>query len=332
MPGPRVSVTSTRAVVAAAGRRGVDVDELLISHGLVLATLQDPDARLEASIVHGVWQDASERAGEPELPVLGAMELPWGSYRVIDYLCGHANTFGDATRLLAQHFGLVNDVIRLQVDEADGGATMRLVRTDGGAIPWQYVDYALTACSYRTASAAHGEVAARVELRRAPPVDRTAHTRAFGPHVHFAADADVVTFTAEQWARPMLTPDPGLRAVLQSHAQHVLASIVTEPTWLDRLRAEVEAGLPYGRTELSRVARRLSTSPRTVQRRLAETGHTWTAFVRPIQEELSETYLGDRTLSVAEVACLVGYADATSFSRAFARRTGLSPGVWRHAH
>ncbi|MFT4977674.1 MAG: hypothetical protein ACI8S6_003581, partial [Myxococcota bacterium] len=113
MPGPRVSVTSTRAIVAAAERRGVDAVELLARHGVSPAVLEDPDARLEASIVHALWTDATEQSGEPLLPVYAALELPWGAYRVIDYLCGHASSLSEATELLAQNFGLVNDAVRL---------------------------------------------------------------------------------------------------------------------------------------------------------------------------------------------------------------------------
>ncbi len=78
MPGPRVSVTSTRAVVAAAQRRGVDAVALLAHHSVSPSVLEDPDARLEATLVHSLWTDATAQSGEPLLPVYAALELPWG--------------------------------------------------------------------------------------------------------------------------------------------------------------------------------------------------------------------------------------------------------------
>jgi len=332
MPGPRISVTSTRAIVAAAERRGVEAAALLARHDVAPAVLEDPDARLEASTVHALWTDATAQCGEPSLPVYAALELPWGAYRVIDYLCGHASSLGEAVELLAQNFGLVNDVVRLVLDEADGGATMRLERGDGGQIPARYVDYALTACVHRMSNVIGADVHPTVSLRRAAPRALRAHTLAFGRDLRFDQAADKVHFDAALWATPSRAPDPGLRSVLRSHAQLLLAQIDTQPSLLQRLQQEVERGLPYGRTELSRIARRLETSPRTLQRRLAEEGLTWSRFIGPIRDDLAREYLRDRSLSIEEVACMVGYSDATSFNRAFVRKTGQTPGVWRSTH
>lgn len=44
--GPRIQVTSTRAMVEAAERRAVDRAQLLADHQLTEVTLADPDARL----------------------------------------------------------------------------------------------------------------------------------------------------------------------------------------------------------------------------------------------------------------------------------------------
>ncbi len=332
MSGPRVNVTSTRAMVAAASLRGVDTSALLARHGVPEAVLEDPDARLDASVVHALWTDATEQSAEPSLPVFAALELPWGAYRVIDYLCGHSAGLAEATRLLSQNFGLVNDAVRLTLDEADGGAIMRIHRGDGGQIPPRYVDYALTACVHRMSKVIGGDVHPRVLLRRSPPADLTAHTLAFGPHVVFDQPLDEVHYDADLWSRPSVTPDPGLRSVLSSHAQLLLSQIDTPPSLLSRVRDEVEQGLPRGRTELAWIARRLDMSPRTLQRRLGEEGLTWRAFISSIRNELACNYLRDPTLSVEEVACMVGYAEATSFHRAFVRRVGQTPGAWRHTH
>ena len=332
MPGPRVSVTSTRAMVAAAERRGVDTGVLLTQHDVSPVVLEDPDARLDATIVHALWTDLTERSREPLLPVYAALELPWGAYRVIDYLCGHATTMGEAAELLTQHFGLVNDAVVLALRPSSDGTTMRMERGDGGQIPTRYVDYALTACVSRLSRAVGSELHGTVRLRREAPGDLGAHIQAFGPDLHFGQAADEVHFDAALWATPSRAPDPGLRSVLASHAQLLLAQLDVQPSLLQQLRQEVEQGLPFGRTELSRVARRLDTSARTLQRRLAEEGLTWREFVDPIRDELAFAYLRDRSLSIEEVACMVGYSDATSFHRAFSRKTGQTPGAWRSTH
>jgi AraC-like DNA-binding protein len=197
-------------------------------------------------------------------------------------------------------FGIVNDHVRLVLRDR----TLGLQRVDGGPIPSRYVDYALAACVFRMTWIVGHPVPVRARLRRSAPADPAGHRRAFGPDLTFEAAADEAEFSDELWATPTRSPDPLLREVLQSH----------------------------GRAELARVARALDTSARTLQRRLAGQGVTWSALVEETRRDLARAYLLDRSLSLEEVALLVGYADPSGFHRAFARWTGQTPGGWRETH
>ncbi|MCO4772069.1 MAG: AraC family transcriptional regulator [Deltaproteobacteria bacterium] len=330
----RIQVTSTRAVVDAASRRGVDRQQLLSDHGILETTLSDPDARLPAGQVIGLWLDAMDRAAEPQLPVIAAMELPWGDYRVIDYLCANAETLGEAFQLLGKVFGIVNDSVRLSIEESpSGGGTVRIHRADGGVIPSMYVDYALTACIFRMKWVVGNDVhPTRVRFRRSVPTDRSNHEQAFGPSVDFDQAMDEVVFDQELWSRPALAPDPGLREVLHRHAEIILAGLPTVTPLIERVRTTLEYGLPQGHSDLGRTAKELGLSPRTLQRRLSDAGLTWRELVEETRFAVSRAHLAEPLLSVEEIAVLVGYSEYSSFYRAFLRWSGSPPGVWRTTH
>ena len=48
-------------------------------------------------------------------------------------------------------------------------------------------------------------------------------------------------------------------------------------------------------------------------------------MVDEARHKLAIVYLGDRTLSMTDVACLLGYSEAAAFTRAFKRWTGRAP-------
>lgn len=332
--GPRVQVTSTRAMVDAATRRGVDRAALLADHGITEAMLADPDARVPAAQVHALWLDAIARTGEPQLPVLAAMELPWGAYRVVDYLCASADTLGDALHLMSRIFAVIHDRVRLRVASTDdGGGSLRVHRPDGGDIPGMYANYTMTACIYRLRTVIGDAVhPARVHFRHPAPTDASAHHEAFGPHLHFDQAHDEAVFAPELWSRPAMAPNPGLRSVLNRHADALLAELPSVDPLVEQIRGVLQSGLPRGHAELSRVAKVLGVSPRTLQRRLVEAGVSWRDLLAETRFTLAKAHLSEDALSVEEVGLLVGYADHSSFHRAFVSWSGVTPGAWRHTH
>jgi AraC-like DNA-binding protein len=86
---------------------------------------------------------------------------------------------------------------------------------------------------------------------------------------------------------------------------------------------------PADQTTLSAWARRLGVSTRTVTRTFeAETGLGFSRWVATARAQYAVALLG-HDLSVAEVAQCVGYCSASSFTTAFRRITGMTPGQFR---
>ena len=78
------------------------------------------------------------------------------------------------------------------------------------------------------------------------------------------------------------------------------------------------------------MARRLGTTPRSLQRRVAAQGTGLRVLIDEVREANAKQLLGDSRLSIAEVAFFLGYSAETSFRRAFKRWTGQSPTQLRH--
>ncbi len=77
-----------------------------------------------------------------------------------------------------------------------------------------------------------------------------------------------------------------------------------------------------------RAAVALGISTRTLARRLAEEGATFSELAQLVRFETAQRFL--RTdKSLAEIATALGYSDATAFIRAFKHFTGKTPARWR---
>mgnify|MGYP001946743321 CR=1 FL=1 len=70
-------------------------------------------------------------------------------------------------------------------------------------------------------------------------------------------------------------------------------------------------------------------SGRTLQRRLAEEGTSFRTLLLEVRRELAERYISDPHMPLAEISYMLGFADSSSFSRAFKRWTGEPPALFR---
>jgi AraC-like DNA-binding protein len=98
-----------------------------------------------------------------------------------------------------------------------------------------------------------------------------------------------------------------------------------------QVRAAIHGELKGGDPSLDHVARKLGTSRRSLQRRLADEDLTYAQVLDDVRSTMARAYLAQRDLSIAEVAYLLGFTEQSSFTRAFRRWTRTSPGEFRRA-
>ncbi len=95
------------------------------------------------------------------------------------------------------------------------------------------------------------------------------------------------------------------------------------------LRALIRPYLAQGQPHLSQVAEIVGTSERTLQRRLAQCGTSYSGIVQEARFSIASDLLADSDLNIADIAFTAGYENASHFSRAFKRLTGMTPRDYR---
>jgi len=327
---PTIAVTSTLAMVRAAAACGADTEAVLRELRVDLATLEDPDARLPGPTVLAVWNALRTATGDAALQLVAPAALPFGAYRIIDYLVAASATVGDGVWRFARYFRLIAEEVTLQVEAEGGGHCLVLARADGGPVPPVYVDYVFAALVTRIRMHIQpGLAVAGVELRQPAPPSATRYREVFQAPVRFGAPADRLRFSDAAWAQPTVNGDAVLAGLLEEHAR-ILAERTppTDAGFVEVVQRAVAARLPEG-ASADTVARELNLSVRTLQRRLVACGTTYHQVSETVRARLASGYLTDPAVSISEVAFLLGFSEQSAFNRAFRRWTGESPGRWR---
>jgi AraC-like DNA-binding protein len=87
--------------------------------------------------------------------------------------------------------------------------------------------------------------------------------------------------------------------------------------------------LPHGQAQRGHVAKRLAMSTRTLARRLADEGTTFEDVIDELRRSLAMQYIKTPSLSLSQMAWLLGYEGSASFNHAFRRWTGAPPSAAR---
>lgn len=92
-----------------------------------------------------------------------------------------------------------------------------------------------------------------------------------------------------------------------------------------QVRGVIQLTLAEGQCTLDEVATQLRLHPRTLHRRLLREGSTFRDILEHTRKQISGTLVRDTHMPFTDISDLLGYSDATAFSRAFRRWWNQSP-------
>jgi AraC-like DNA-binding protein len=101
--------------------------------------------------------------------------------------------------------------------------------------------------------------------------------------------------------------------------------------WLDRLQALLVCQ-QQRYPDLPALAAQLHMSERTLKRKLAERGLSFSSMLEAVMKRDAIELLNDPAISIQDVAMRLGYQDRANFTRAFRRWTGQTPSDYRQQH
>lgn len=139
-----------------------------------------------------------------------------------------------------------------------------------------------------------------------------------------------VRFPLHYLSLPMPRRDPTLRELLDRQARALLRALPehsgTSSNTDRQLQQVLLKLLSDGEPTLARAAGAMHMSPRTLQRRLARHELSWQQWLDRSREQLAGQYLADTSLTLTDIALLLGFSEQSAFTRAYFRWTGNSPG------
>lgn len=166
-----------------------------------------------------------------------------------------------------------------------------------------------------------------VHLKTARPNDENKFLQFFNCPVVFGSDCDAFVFNEEGLNKKLPMANEEVAGASIEVVEKYLALLSHSPLMTD-LQKQILVILPNDPTQ-EEVAKKMCMSVRTLQRRLLQQKIDYRQVVDQVKFSLAKTFLEEEIKPIDQIAHLVGFADQSSFTRAFKRWSNLTPGQYR---
>lgn len=296
-------------------QRGIDPRPLVLEARLPLQALSgeitSPLTRIRAFI-----DSVAELTGDDLFGLHLSTMVPLGVYGVAEFLPRSAPDLEVGLRVLADYASLINPIGRFLLLRTPEGVAMHYtISGERDVLGKQLTEYSLSYILRQTEAAVDGPLPIH-EVWFAHTRDR--HTEAlaerFGCAVRFGEVDCGFTLTREVASRRPRTADAPLFEFLLDQARAQLARL-GPPDIVTRLIRVLEVRVGTGDLAIEAVASAMASSPRSIQRHLADAGTTYRDVLHHVRTRRRSELL-HAGATEDRIARQLGFADVRSMRRA----------------
>ena len=304
-------------------------EQILGEAGLDLGLFENPDNSISFVAVGRLLNLCAERTGIPHFGLLVGQQAGPESIGQLAELAIHAPNVGSALHSMILHV-CINDrggVPTLTSENGIGklGYAVYIPMHEGR----RQVNDASIAIICNLIRSMCGKTWSPLEVlfSHTRPGEVEPYESFFRAPIRFDADEDALVFS-DFWLRQPI-PSADTRQYRMTVGR--LATVETRMgiDLQEEARSILRPLLVSHRCSHEQLAQVLSVHPRTLDRRLKDQGTTFREIVGETRYGIAKQLLMDSNMSVIRISTLIGYADASVFTRAFRRWSGMTPSAWR---
>jgi len=326
---PHIIAGWANAVAQALDARGLDSKAIFSAAGLDLSLARKPTERFPAASMTRVYALAHSATNDPAFGLSIAEFVHPTSLNALGFSLLASNTLESFCRRVVRYFRLVTTNAECQMERTASEGRLVMVPTIDREQYYPQDAWMGTLVRFIREIYEPDYAPLAVCLRRPRPREKVQQfERFFRTDVQYGCDQNRLVFTL----RDMDTELPAGNTELARRNDEVVMGLLARMDRDDiiaRVRALLVEQLPSGQCDKEKIAAQLNMSERSLQSKLAARNSSYRHLLNETRQELAIQYIQQGLHSVSEVTYLLGFADISSFSRAFRSWVGVSPSEYR---
>jgi AraC-like DNA-binding protein len=329
---PTQNLLGLGALAAELGAEGVSVHDLFARTGVAATQLEDAQARISHRQRLAIYRNARRLAKRSDIGLLAGARQRISDYGIYGYAMVSSRTFGEALLFSLDHVTMAGPAVRQISFRTDG--TTAILRSHGIDSLGDVLPFAAEFWrSSMTALFGHVLAFRFPSKRMVFPFSAPVHWRNYERMFHCPIDFDADLMEWHFDANVLEQPCPNANPITATICQQVCDAITRERPGESDLARKIRTAClnrPERFPVAAEIAVELGLSLRSLHRKLADEGLSYQSIVDEMRRSLATELLENTHMSVDQIAERVGFADATSFRKAFKKWTACSPSDFRH--
>ena len=324
-----ISIHLVREALLQSCAPGAASDEVLRRAGVDPHLLAEPTARVSATAYARLWRLLARRMDD-EFFGMDPRKLKSGS---LAFLCRTAMAQPTLVTSLESGLGFLSLMLeRLPAQLVRQQSLAEIVLLEPESEPnraFTYFTYWMIVHGVACWLAGRRIPILAIELRCPKPAFCDDYQVMFSDNLRFDRPRTRMIFSADCLDLPIKRSTEELKRFLAHAPANILVKYRDPDSLATRIKHDLRQMPPDTWPETDGLAASLCISASTLRRRLAEEGQTYQGLKDSVRKELAIVWLAEPQISFAEIAERLGFADTSSFYKAFRKWVGSNPGQYR---
>ncbi|MFC3679535.1 AraC family transcriptional regulator [Bacterioplanoides pacificum] len=310
--------------------QGINAAQLAQGTGLTARTLMSANEYISPLQYHKVVENALALSGDPLLGLEHGKRMNISSHGFLGFAIMASDTLGDALSLAIRYARTRTLLADIRFMQEDDSAIIQINRLAAMPTTFSFVvqnimSTFVTIARFLTQN--REELAAMVKFTEAPARPASCYEQLLGVPVMFHQPHNQLCIPSYMLEIPVSTANTTARRMAEAECQKLLAELDRGQDLVTQIRQQLEQLQAF--PTLTLMAGRLKSSPRTINRQLAQLNTTYQKIIDEARREQAMEMLLQSNRSVEDIAQQLGYNDPSNFGRAFRRWLGMSPRAFR---
>ncbi len=308
----------------------VDPRPIFENFGLQEQDLQDSNKRCHAYIEIALWHHAQNIIKEPCLG-LSAGSDTWHPSQMgtLGYAWLASSTLERAFHRLSRFHHIVTNAYEIETRKSNDLYTVSIQYSrHNPAFQARSESIMATLLYMSRMNFGHSLAVQAISFIHSEPEAVAKYYQVFGSNPVFAAAEDSISFALDDVTRRLPTANHLFAEMMDQSIIQTLNKLQLDNI-VSQVKSIIIENLSCGKVTEEDIAGQLNMSKRKLQLKLAGEGVRFKGLLDEIRSNMACVYLKDQQHCLSEIAFLLGFSEVSSFSRAFKRWTGMSPGQYQ---